>query len=65
MSVQTQWRMGMAGATGLDYAGVQAAMRLRGMKRRERAEVFECIQAAEFATLSEWAKQRKERARDG
>ena len=49
----------MAGATGLDYAGVQAAMQLMGVARAERAELFGLVRAMEGATLDEWAQQRK------
>lgn len=50
--VQTQWRIGFGGATGLDYAAVLAylrtAERLRG---DELLEVFEGLRAAERAVL--------------
>lgn len=61
MSVQTQWRVGMAGATGLDYAGVRAALSIQGVRGAELREVFECIQAAEVATLSAWHELREKR----
>jgi hypothetical protein len=61
-SVQTQWRTGPAGATGLDYAGalahLQTAHRLRGKQLRT---VWAGITAAEAATLEVWAQQRKDR----
>jgi hypothetical protein len=61
-SVQTQWRVGPGGATGLDYAGamahLQTAHQLRGKKLRN---VWACITAAEAATLEVWAQQRKDR----
>ena len=57
-SVQTQWRSGMGGATGLDYGAVvaylQAAHRLCGKRLRQ---ALECIRAAERATLDVWAEQ--------
>lgn len=49
----------MGGATGLDYAGVQAAMQLMGVARKERAELFALVRAMEGATLDEWARQRE------
>lgn len=61
-AVQTQWRVGMAGATGLDYAGVRASpafARLRPPRRAERIFAELCLM--ERATLDEWA-QRRERA---
>jgi hypothetical protein len=61
MSVQTQWRAGMAGATGLDYAGVRSALAIQGVRGAELREVFAGIQAAELATLSAWSAKRAER----
>lgn len=58
MGVQTQWRVGMAGATGLDYAGVRAFLDEQDLGD-ERLEVFSCIQACERATLDVWAEQRE------
>lgn len=49
MRVQTQWRTGQAGPTGLDYAGVHAAMRL--MRVRCSLEFFDDLQAMETAAL--------------
>lgn len=57
--LQTQWRTGMAGATGLDYAGVRAWLADNGPPGAdERREWWACIQAAERATLEVWAEQR-------
>ena len=54
--VQTQWRTGMAGNTGLDYAAVIAYMRdVAGVKRSEHAAMFKGVQAMEFAALEVWA----------
>ena len=59
-ALQTQWRVGMGGATGLDYAGVRAWLDECGPEdRAQRREWFECIQAAERATLDVWAEQRQ------
>jgi len=49
--VQTQWRHGMGGATGLDYAGVRAHLDELGLSGEERSEVYAGIRAAERATL--------------
>lgn len=61
--IQTQWRVGMGGATGLDYAGVQSAMQLIGVARKDRADLFALVRAMEGATLDEWAKQREREER--
>lgn len=57
--VQTQWRIGMSGATGLDYAGVRAYLDEHGLHGPERLETWDCICAAERATLDVWAEQRR------
>ena len=57
--VQTQWRVGMEGRTGLDYAGVCAYLvDVLGLKRQERAELFKGLQAMEVEALNVWAQQR-------
>jgi len=51
-SVQTQWRVGMSGRTGLDYPAVFATLRVvHGLRGEALREVFECVQAAELAVL--------------
>lgn len=59
-ALQTQWRTGMGGATGLDYVAViqylRAVARLRG---DALAEAFEILQGAERAVLELWAEQRE------
>jgi hypothetical protein len=47
----TQWRVGMAGATGLDYAALPAVMRFTGVPAKERSQVFEGIRVMEDAVL--------------
>jgi hypothetical protein len=58
-AVRTQWRVGMAGPTGLDYAGVLAYLRELGLLRSERREVFDAIQACEAEQLLCWDEQRQ------
>ncbi len=57
--VRTQWRTGMAGGGGLDYAGVRAYLDLQGIRGAERRSIFAGIQACEVATLAAWADQRE------
>ncbi len=60
-AVQTQWRTGMAGATGLCYSGVRAWLADNGPPDADdRREWWACIQAAERATLDVWAEQRRQ-----
>lgn len=59
-ALQTQWRIGMAGATGLDYTGVLAYLeRIEGLTGSDLREQFELMQACEAVTLREWAKKRE------
>lgn len=62
--MQTQWRVGMGGATGLDYAGVRTELevnhQLHGKKLRT---VWQAIKACEQATLSVWAKRAKQQSK--
>lgn len=59
--VQTQWRVGMGGATGLDYAGVLAYLQACEPNAKKRRQFFDGIRAAEVATLDVWMQQRKAR----
>lgn len=63
VQVQTQWRTGAAGATGLDYAGVRAYLdEETDLAGDERREVFACIRGAERGTLAGWADRPKPNA---
>jgi hypothetical protein len=55
----TQWRVSMAGPTGLDYAAVVALMPLYATPGRD---VMDRVRACEAAVLGE---MKKERDRDG
>lgn len=57
--VQTQWRVGMAGATGLDYSGVESTLRLSAVPRKDWPRQFGDVQAMESAWLQEILKRRK------
>lgn len=52
--LQTQWRYGPVGATGLDYNGVHSALRF--LKIRPTTELFDQIQLMERAALDALAK---------
>lgn len=58
--LQSQWRIGMQGCTGLDYGGVIAWLRETVPKRTRRAELLDELQIMEYAALGYWAERRKE-----
>ena len=58
IGVQTQWRIGMSGPTGLDYQGVSAYLDRQGLEHDEAREVFGLLQACERVTLEVWSEQR-------
>ena len=51
LAMSTQWRVGLAGATGLDYGALPAVMRLSQVPLTERRNVFNDIRALEDAAL--------------
>ncbi len=54
MRLRTQWRVGMAGATGLDYAALTPELwRLTKTRPRDRRRVFDDLQVLEVAALNE------------
>lgn len=61
-AVQTQWRVGPMGPTGLDYTAVEAAIRMgrHAPQRRVRERLAE-LQIMERAALAEWAQDRQRR----
>jgi hypothetical protein len=54
----TQWRVGMGGATGLDYTAVLAFIRTLRLSRVEAEELFADIQVMESAALEAMAEKR-------
>jgi hypothetical protein len=56
--LQTQWRVGAGGATGLDYTACVAYMReVARVKKQDFRELFMQLQSMENATLAEWKAQ--------
>ena len=51
ISMSTQWRTGMAGATGLDYGALPAVLRLTSVPRGEWPAIFESVRILEDAAL--------------
>jgi hypothetical protein len=60
-AMQTQWRIGPAGATGLDYAALPAVMDIMGVKRKRRADIMAAVQVLEREVLRLWRAQREAR----
>lgn len=56
--LQTQWVVGMAGAFGLNYAGVESNLRLLGIPKKKWTQIFVLIKHMEQAALEEWASRR-------
>jgi hypothetical protein len=54
---QTQWRVGMGGATGLDYPAVMALLEFRGFPAGDRQQLFDDLQVMELAALEEMSKK--------
>lgn len=49
--LQTQWRTGMNGPTGLDYAVLPAMMSLHDIAQADRAQLFDNLQVMEYEAL--------------
>lgn len=49
--MQTQWRIGPTGATGLDYAALPIVMEAVGVKKKARPDVFARVQVIEQEVL--------------
>jgi hypothetical protein len=58
-SMGTQWRMGMAGATGLDYQALPVVLEMAGLKKRKvRAAIFADLRVMEREALRTMAYNR-------
>jgi hypothetical protein len=55
----TQWRIGMNGPTGLDYAALPAVLDLVEVPHNERPEVFAALRIMEAAALTVMSELRK------
>ena len=58
-ALQTQWRVGAAGRTGLDYTAVCAYLALHEPDPQAQRDHLAGLQAAEWASLEVWAEQRE------
>jgi hypothetical protein len=55
--VQTQWRIGMNGATGLDYSPLFVLMDKRGLSSEAWQQLFDDVRVIESAALVEMNKR--------
>lgn len=55
----TQWRTGVGGAVGLDYAVLPVIMELVGIEQSERLAVFNDLRIMEDAALQHIRKDNK------
>jgi hypothetical protein len=52
IAMATQWRVGMAGATGFDYGVLPSVFRLLGIPHKEWADTFECLRVMESEAMN-------------
>lgn len=58
IDMQTQWRVGAAGATGMDYTALETLMRVKRVKTEDRADLLGDVRRMESAVLELWREQR-------
>jgi hypothetical protein len=58
IAMSTQWRVGMSGRTGLDYAALPAVLDLSDVPKAERADVFESLRTLEDAAMEQMRKNK-------
>ena len=58
VAMSTQWRVGMGGPTGLDYAALPPVLRLLGVPTADRADVFDGLRTMEDAALETMRKSK-------
>lgn len=61
--VQTQWRSGMGGPTGMDYSGVEAYMRMAHNSLRRDPETIHMLRGMERAALKVYGEKQAEARR--
>ncbi|MGY3265798.1 DUF1799 domain-containing protein [Lysobacter sp. HA35] len=59
LSLSTQWRIGMAGPTGLDYGAIPTVLRLQAVPRADWPDTFECLRVMEAEALAVMRKPRE------
>lgn len=59
--LDTQWRHGFAGRTGLDYAVVPRTMKRLGVRKKQREDVWQAIRVMESAALDFFDEKRQQK----
>lgn len=59
LAMQTQWRVGMAGPTGLDYTALPAVGQMLGLGRKAQRRSFPAVQVMEAEALKVFAEKRQ------
>lgn len=59
-AMQTQWRIGFSGPTGLDYAALPMVVRMMRVPLDCRDDIFMGVRVMESATLGVWADKRRQ-----
>lgn len=57
VAMMSQWRVGYAGATGLDYNVLPFVMRMNGVSAADRPDVFESVRILEQSALEAMRKK--------
>ena len=65
LGVQTQWRSGMGGREGLDYAAVDVQLRTLGVRPKDRRRRWAEIQLMERTALRVWSQRQAAAAAKG
>lgn len=56
-ALQTQWRIGMSGPTGLDYGVLPVVLDIKQIEPPQRAEIFADVQIMEAEALRFFAEK--------
>jgi hypothetical protein len=63
MALDTSWRYGMAGRTGIDYSVLPVLFDLHSVRPKDQLQVFQDIRVMESETLRLMAEEAKTRER--
>ncbi|WP_256577697.1 MULTISPECIES: DUF1799 domain-containing protein [unclassified Pseudomonas] len=59
-AMSTQWRVGMGGAVGLDYAALPVVFKLHQVRKKDRPSVFSDLRVMEAEALACMAESKPE-----